>query len=67
MIPDYFDMKCELCEGVTFSDLTQAKSHYFQEHNIVRGYIKCCELKIKNFSELQEHIKWHSDPEIFRY
>lgn len=57
-----FDMSCDMCSTI-FASLTEARVHYAQEHNIRRGYIKCCSDKIKFPSAAITHLKMHLDRE----
>lgn len=66
-IEDYwnqFDMKCDNCP-VEFQSLAEAQSHYVSEHQVQRGYIKCCDLKLREETVIREHISFHSNPELY--
>lgn len=41
-----FDLKCDNCT-VQLQNLNDAQVHYFNEHNIARGYLKCCDMKLR--------------------
>lgn len=62
----YFDTTCDLC-SIELKSLRRAISHYRNEHRIDEGYIKCCGLKLKRDKLVDDHIRWHINPEIFKY
>lgn len=64
-IPDYFDMKCDLC-AVMFSSFDEAREHFLEAHSIERGYVKCCDMKFQSKPSIKDHIAWHKNPHIFR-
>lgn len=64
-IPDYFDLKCDLCT-VVFKSLGEARSHYLDAHYIKNGYLKCCQAKLTRMALIRDHIAWHNDRHIFR-
>lgn len=41
-----FDLKCDEC-STEFQALNEAQVHYLNEHNMNRGYIKCCDMKLR--------------------
>lgn len=59
-----FDMKCDNCDAV-FESLGEAQSHYIVKHEITRGYIKCCDVKLREEQVLKEHIAYHLDPDAY--
>lgn len=65
-IPDYFDMSCDECPTIMKS-FKHAISHYLEEHQIVKGYVKCCGKKLKAPSIVRDHIEFHQNLNIFRY
>lgn len=58
-------MKCDNCDTV-FESLAEAQSHYIVKHEITRGYIKCCDIKLREEQVLKEHIAYHLDPEAYQ-
>lgn len=50
---------------VQFQSLNEAQVHYFNEHNITRGYIKCCDMKLREDNIVKEHIAYHKNPELY--
>lgn len=64
VVTEYFDMNCDKCE-TTFSGFDEAKIHYQFAHNIARGYVKCCDLKLKEHKNYRGHILWHLNPNVF--
>lgn len=63
-IAQYFDMLCDLCTH-GFRSLVEARLHYREKHNIVEGYLKCCNKKFKRRGYIMEHINWHLNPKLF--
>lgn len=59
------DLTCDSCEA-TFVSLGEARRHYLQAHNIRKGYIKCCKIRLKTRGHIIEHIQWHINPETFK-
>lgn len=59
-----FDLKCDNCT-VQFQSLNDAQVHYFNEHNIARGYLKCCDMKLREDNMVKEHIAYHKNPTIY--
>lgn len=66
VVTEHFDMNCEKCE-TKFSGFYEAKSHYQFAHNIARGYVKCCDLKIKEHKDYRSHVLWHLNPIVFEW
>lgn len=61
----YFDTTCDLC-SIDLKSLKRAIPHYKREHQIDEGYIKCCGLKLKRDKLVNDHIRWHINPDIFK-
>ncbi len=64
------NMKCEICSDVEFETLKFARRHYRRVHE-KKGYIKCkyqdcCDRKFNQRFEILEHIRYHSDPDLYR-
>ncbi|XP_055317607.1 transcription factor grauzone-like [Sitodiplosis mosellana] len=64
-IAEHFDMKCDFCETV-FRGFYEAREHYKEAHNENRGYIKCCNTKLRARYTVRDHIKSHLEPEVFK-
>lgn len=64
-IAENFDMSCDHCEAVfiTFHD---ARSHYKEFHNDKKGYIKCCNIKLRELWIVTDHINSHLNPSNFK-
>lgn len=60
-----FDLKCDECL-VEFCALNEAQVHYLNEHNNNRGYIKCCDIKLREELMVKEHIAYHKNPDIYQ-
>lgn len=65
MIEKHFDHSCDYCT-MEIKTLKQAVEHYNNDHNIADGYLKCCDMKFKFKSQVEYHIQWHLDPDIFK-
>lgn len=59
-----FDYRCEVC-GVDSETFKKTLAHYKKKHDIA-GYIRCCGLKFRKKELVDDHIKWHSQPDIFK-
>lgn len=64
-IHEYFEMQCDLC-AIQFTSLQHARLHYFDDHQSNDGYIKCCGIKFKTDRSVNDHIRFHLDPEKYR-
>lgn len=64
-IAENFDMKCDFCD-VKFVALHDARLHYKNIHGVKRGYLKCCQLKLREKVMINDHIQSHFKPENFR-
>lgn len=62
----FFDMRCEICK-TELSTLQHAKHHYLDQHDIPDGYIKCCEMKFRELKNINDHLQYHMNPNIFKY
>lgn len=63
---EFFDMECDLC-AFKFTSLQHAKLHYFDEHQIIDGYLKCCRKKFKNLRQINDHLQFHQNPEEYKW
>lgn len=61
-----FDMTCDLCEAV-FTSFHDARNHYKDAHNDKKGYLKCCNIKLRELWILTDHINSHLNPASFKY
>lgn len=59
-----FDLKCDECP-ITFETLNEAQVHYLNEHNNNKGYIKCCDMKLRDDHRIKEHIAYHKNPDLY--
>lgn len=60
-----FNMACDACETM-FDSFSHAKAHYLTEHNEPKGYVRCCDIKMKTLLAIDEHIRWHQNPETMK-
>lgn len=60
-----FDFVCDVC-GIDQGTFDQSILHYKQVHNRI-GYIKCCKKKFFKECTVDDHIKWHESPDLFKY
>lgn len=65
-IAENFDMKCDHCDTV-FTAFHDARRHYKEFHDDDKGYIKCCNVKLRELWVIRDHIKSHLNPESFKY
>lgn len=65
-IRNFYNLKCDVCGHVSLTFI-QLRAHYRIQHNIRRGYVKCCNRKMVHRGALQEHILWHLNPDTFKY
>lgn len=65
-LTDFFTMRCDLCDDIQFSTFLDAKKHYRQDHNIT-GYLVCCDKKFMKPKTIDDHFRWHIDPEYLKY
>lgn len=63
LIPNYYDMKCELC-NYEFKSLNQAYAHYRFKHENAKIKLKCCPQRILS-SDLRDHILYHMNPDLY--
>lgn len=65
-IAENFDMTCDNCEAIflTFHD---ARRHYKELHDDKKGYIKCCNIKLRELWIVMDHINSHLNPSNFKY
>lgn len=61
---DYFQMSCDLCMH-RFVSWNDARSHYLDQHNVLKPFLRCCNRKYFLRSRIIEHISWHVDPSSF--
>lgn len=59
-----FDLKCDECP-IEFHALNEAQAHYLTEHNQNRGYLKCCDMKLREDHMVKEHIAYHKNPDAY--
>lgn len=64
-IKSFFDMQCEICK-IEMSSLQHAKLHYLEEHQIADGYIRCCDMKFRELKNIDDHLQYHINPNIFK-
>ncbi|XP_031627535.1 zinc finger protein 883-like isoform X2 [Contarinia nasturtii] len=64
-IAENFDMKCDHCETV-FNGFYDARRHYKELHNDDKGYIKCCNIKLRELCRVREHVLSHLDPDCLK-
>lgn len=59
------DMACDNCDTV-FESLAEAHLHYFSVHDM-KGYVKCCDIRIREDQVLKEHIAYHYNPDAYQW
>lgn len=65
-IRQFYKMFCDLCTSAEFQTFAEAINHY-RECHAVRGYLVCCNAKIRRRAFLIDHIVKHRNPDMFRY
>lgn len=60
----HMDMACDQCDEM-FESFSHAKRHYLSAHE-TKGYIKCCNKKMRTLLAIDDHIQWHKNPESLR-
>lgn len=65
LIATFMDMRCEEC-GHPFVSLTKAISHYKNHHKTRTAKMKCCQRRLQ-LSSIRDHIKYHLNPDTFKY
>lgn len=63
-IEQHFQRTCDLCP-FQIKSLNRAIKHYQSEHS-VEGYLKCCNLKFKRPVLVEDHVRWHLNPKVFK-
>lgn len=61
-----FNMSCDYC-SFKFSSLDEARSHYATVHDNTKGYIRCCNSKLRYRSGIISHLELHSNPQVHKY
>lgn len=66
IMSEYFNMKCDHCDEI-FKSLPEAQYHYMHVHDIADGYVKCCGHTFKKNLNINGHVLYHLNPDIFKY
>lgn len=64
LIANYIDMNCDLCK-MPFNSLSDAISHYRNNHNKYTALLRCCQRRIQT-SYIRDHVRYHLNPDIFK-
>lgn len=64
---EFYNIKCEKCEGFKFTSFKMLSKHYTTVHN-TQGYIKCCKrnIRVNDKYYLRSHMFKHLQPDICR-
>lgn len=62
-IGEHFDLSCDHCSA-ELKTLKQTVDHYANEHG-EDGYMKCCDMRLKLRFQVEDHVRWHLDPNVF--
>lgn len=65
-IADYFQMNCELCSE-NLQSMDDVQTHYKSKHNVSRRFLRCCNKKFNMRKRVIDHVRWHIDPNVFKY
>lgn len=60
-----FDMTCDNCPMI-FKTFNDARTHYANEHNNPKGYIKCCKKQLTYRCQVVKHLHRHIEPDKFK-
>lgn len=63
-IYEWFTMKCDICNDVTFTTLLDMRRHYRIVHK-VRGYLTCCNKKYNRRHGMVAHMRSHINPDAY--
>lgn len=63
-IEEHFDRTCDMCP-TELTLLHGAIQHYQEKHSMV-GYVKCCGYKFQKENFVEDHIRWHRNPNVFK-
>lgn len=63
MMIKYFDMNCENCD-TKFTSIEDAQYHYHAQHEIPKGYVKCCGYQYTNYLIARDHLLCHIKPDL---
>lgn len=61
-IAAHFNMSCDFCD-IILESFQHARTHYLLEHGDSKGYLKCCDIKLRTITTISDHIKFHQDPD----
>lgn len=64
-IAENFDMKCDQCTAI-FISFHDARQHYRELHDDKKGYLKCCNMKLRELWIVTDHINSHLNPANFK-
>lgn len=64
-IAENFDMKCDHCD-VVFEGFHNARQHYKEAHGDNKGYLKCCNDKLREPWMVKDHVLNHLNPDTFK-
>lgn len=64
-----FNMSCELCSAKDFKSFFDVKTHYMDAHQMLDGYVKCCNPNRRYIyiSQVIDHIDYHLNPDALKY
>lgn len=65
LMSKYMNTTCDVCE-LPFKTLTEAISHYRNQHNQRSVNIICCERQL-SLRDIRYHIQYHLNPDVFKY
>lgn len=61
-IAKHFDKSCDNCD-IMLESFQHARTHYLLEHGDAKGYLKCCDIRLRTITTITEHIEFHQDPD----
>lgn len=65
VIKSFMKITCDLCEiKDEYDDVPRLFKHFSTVHN-VKGYVRCCQLRMSKRCAIYEHVVWHKNPAAF--
>ncbi|XP_073833528.1 uncharacterized protein [Musca autumnalis] len=59
-------LECLECLEANCATFTLLQQHFRQQHPAQDCYITCCDCKFLSRHDIEEHIRYHNDPDVFK-
>lgn len=59
-------LECEVCNNNESLSFTLLQQHFSNAHPGVKCYISCCKFKFTGRHDIEEHIRYHKNPNAFK-